>query len=161
MKNLMPILFLCLHSMSPVAQGLESFAWLSGTWEMARPKGGIQLESWVEHNKATFIGKGLRVTGTDTTLLESLELMADKGYIWYVPTVPDQNEGKPIFFKLISSAKGQYTFENPLHDFPQRIVYRYMPLNIGNSGTSSPGDVLEVDVTDLHNEGIHFRFTRK
>ena len=35
----------------------------------------------------------------------------------------NQNDKKPVTFKMISSENGQFTFENKDHDFPQRIIY--------------------------------------
>ena len=35
----------------------------------------------------------------------------------------NQNDAKPITFKMISLEKEKVTFENKSHDFPQRIVY--------------------------------------
>ncbi len=42
------------------------------------------------------------------------------------PTVPDQNQGLPVYFKLKSVGKGHLLFLNSHHDFPQRIYYRLL-----------------------------------
>lgn len=143
------------------APGIHSFDWLNGTWEMPKPNGSVQVETWEEKDRTMMTGKGLKVVGKDTTILESIQLYADRKDIWYVPTVTDQNDGAPVAFKLVSSTSHQFVFENPVHDFPQRIVYHLKPIVWKKEINTSPGDTLDVAVTSMDGEGIHFRFTRK
>lgn len=119
------------------------------------------LETWKEKNRTLMTGKGLKLVGGDTTIQESIQLYANHKQIWYVPTVADQNDGAPVAFKLVSSTSHQFVFENPQHDFPQRIVYHLKPIERNKEMTASPGDTLDVGITSLDGEGIHFRFTRK
>lgn len=128
---------------------------------MPRPKGGFRLETWKQKDDVTLSGKGLKVINTDTSLLESIEIKIDQGESWYIPTVPDQNNATAIPFKLISSTVHQFVFENPQHDFPQRITYVFKPVMEGSTLISSRGDTLDVDVTSLEGDGIHYQFTRK
>src|SRR6185503_13529181 len=100
---------------------ITPFLWLNGTWEMHRPVGGSRLEIWSQKNDESITGRGLRIEGPDTTLLEQIVLTYRDDYFWYIPTVPDQNNAMPIEFKLSKSENGNFTFENPEHDFPQRI----------------------------------------
>lgn len=44
----------------------------------------------------------------------------DSGEIHYIPKPSGQEEAS---FKLISVSGGKFTFSNPEHDFPQRIIY--------------------------------------
>src|SRR5688572_19272400 len=87
------------------APGIRSFDWLNGTWEMPNPNGSYRLETWEEKDRTTMTGKGMKLVGIDTTLLESIQLYADRKDIWYVPTVADQNDGAPVAFKMVSSTK--------------------------------------------------------
>lgn len=43
------------------------------------------------------------------------------GELFYI-AFPEQNQ-YPVAFKLVSNTDGKLIFENPTHDFPQRIVY--------------------------------------
>lgn len=70
-------------------------------------------------------------------------------------------DGAPVAFKMVSSTNQQFVFENPQHDFPKRIVYHFKPIAWNKEKIVSPGDTLDVAVTSLEGEGIHFRFTRK
>jgi hypothetical protein len=160
MKWFVLIVLAVVLTSSALPTDFKVFHWLNGTWEMPRPNGSFRIETWESKGPDALSGKGLKVLNGDTTYLESIDLYSDQVAVWYTPTVPDQNNQKPVPFKLVSSAHHQYTFENPEHDFPQRIVYEFKPLNKGGDNISSPGDTLDVAVTDL-NGGIHFRFFRK
>ena len=45
------------------------------------------------------------------------------GEVYYVPTVKTQNAGKAVEFKMTYSTDKEWVFENPQHDFPQKITY--------------------------------------
>ncbi|MBP7238884.1 MAG: hypothetical protein KBA14_01560 [Saprospiraceae bacterium] len=139
----------------------SAFHWLNGIWEMPKPNGSYRLESWESKGSNVLSGKGLKVMQGDTTHLESITLYSDQNGIWYTPTVPDQNNQQPVPFKLVASGTHQFTFENPEHDFPQRIVYEFKPVDKDDQFISSPGDTLDVAATDLNGDGIQFRFFRK
>lgn len=141
--------------------GIHAFDWLNGTWEMPKTNGSVMLEMWEEKDRAMMSGKGLKLVGPDTTLLESIQLYADRKDVWYAPTVMNQNDGAPVAFKMISSTNHQFVFENSQHDFPQRIVYHLKPMDRKKGKMVSPGDTLDIAVTSLDGEGIHYRFTRK
>ncbi len=104
------------------ASPMDKAAWLLGTWE-DRSTNGFFTESWVKQNDSLFVGKGSMVMGKDTVFKELLAIKQRGADLFYIPTVADQNGGKPIEFKLTSSTKEQLVFENPAHDFPQKISY--------------------------------------
>ena len=138
---------------------LDSFSWLVGSWEMKKKNGTSRLEMWNKYDQNTLKGDGLKVSGTDTTLLEHIELAFIDNDIWYIPTVPDQNNAMPVKFKLVSQDSPTYIFENPQHDFPQRIVYEYQPLSMH---ASQAGDKLSVIVEKMDGtDSIPFQFVRK
>ena len=138
---------------------LDSFSWLVGSWEMKKQNGSSRLEIWNKYDQNTLKGDGLKVAGADTTLLERIELAFIDNDIWYIPTVPDQNNALPIKFKLVSEDNLKFIFENPQHDFPQRIVYEYQPMSIH---ACQPGDKLSVRVEKIDGtDSIPFQFIRK
>jgi hypothetical protein len=63
------------------------------------------------------------IKGTDTTINERVALTRTKKDVFYTSTVEDQNDKKPVAFKLTSANGNVFVFENPEHDFPKRIVY--------------------------------------
>lgn len=70
------------------------------------------------------IGHGFFISGKDTVFSEKLELKQVGQDLFYIPTVADQNGGKPVPFKFSGIDKGEYLFVNAEHDFPQRIIYK-------------------------------------
>lgn len=134
---------------------------MTGTWEMPKPNGHVRLEIWQKENGRGLRGKGVSVAQGDTTGLETIALYKDQHHIWYVPVVSDQNEGQPVPFKLVSDSDIHFVFENPEHDFPQRIAYHFKPLDLKKPYARTPGDSMVVDVTSMTGDGIQFRFYRK
>ena len=103
--------------------------WILGSWE-SDSKDGLFTEKWVVKNdsvySATSVGLG---TAKDTLFVENITIEQRGNDIYYIPTVNNQNEGKPVFFKCTncSAQETKYptiSFENPLHDFPQTITYK-------------------------------------
>jgi hypothetical protein len=150
-------LFLAIVTTSLQACGISrTVDRLEGTWGLQRAKGGERLEIWTEASPGVLAGRGLRVTGADTVLLETLTLRTSNGRWQYTAKVPDQNEGKPIAFDCTAINRNEMVFTNGLHDFPQRIRYRLVP-NSGETDTDS----LIVTLGTLDADQIVLRFTRR
>lgn len=116
------LLFACQSPVSISYSKLSKTSWLLGTWQRQSSK-GILTESWQKLNDSTFIGQSLFVSGDDTLSSESIRLKQQNGKLYYIPTVSGQNDGKAIVFALTSLTDSTVTFENPGHDFPQKIEY--------------------------------------
>ena len=95
---------------------------LSGTWMMETRRGAI-YENWKRTGKDEMQGKSFKINGTDTMTLENVRLSKTGDGLFYSPVVSDQNEGKPVSFKMIDSKNHTFIFENKEHDFPQRVIY--------------------------------------
>ena len=100
---------------------------LVGTWSMETKK-GLLYESWQKINDSTLKGSSFKINGEDTIYLEQVQLAKRLDKIIYVPVVPDENKQQPVIFTLVHLENDTYTFENPEHDFPQRIIY-VLPVN--------------------------------
>lgn len=97
---------------------------LQGVWVM-RTKQSQIIEQWYRANDSTWQGQSFRVVGADSTLLESMQLVRLSDGIYFIPTVMGQNNDQPVKFKLrVLKAEG-FLAENPTHDFPQKILYRW------------------------------------
>jgi 2-iminobutanoate/2-iminopropanoate deaminase len=105
------------------------FEKLTGTWTMINKKGNLMGETWKKKNDYSMIGKSYMVKGADTTILETVDLLQDGTDMFYIPVAFGQNDDKPVRFKLTSCTGTVYTFENPAHDFPKRIVYNFISNN--------------------------------
>lgn len=101
---------------------------IQGTWRMETKRGPVQ-ETWLLINDSTLAGKSYRLmNGTDTMLLEQVQLLRKGNAVYYIPTVQGQNNEQPVRFTLTSFINNVFTFENPSHDFPQRVLYE-LPVN--------------------------------
>jgi hypothetical protein len=96
---------------------------LEGTWKMNTKRGAV-CEEWKKVNKNYLKSKGYMIRGKDTILSERIALTNTKEGIFYTSTVEDQNNKQPVAFKMTGSENNMFVFENPLHDFPRRIVYK-------------------------------------
>lgn len=108
---------------APEKTKLDQVSWLLGTWEMGFPDGHFS-ESWEQLNDTMLSGEGSMHSAEGQLMFtETLQLILDGGNLYYVPSISNQNEGKPIPFKEKEFTGDRVVFENLEHDFPQRIVY--------------------------------------
>ncbi|MDH4071360.1 MAG: nuclear transport factor 2 family protein [Ignavibacteria bacterium] len=101
---------------------IENIQWLLGTWE-TRSSRGSTYEKWVLKNPSELSGKSFAVSGSDTIVFETVSIKEENGRILYVPSVSDQNNGKPVVFQSSFVSPSKFIVENPEHDFPQMISY--------------------------------------
>lgn len=103
---------------------VNDLGWLSGCWEATRHGREIN-EQWMKPAGQTMLGMGRTVADGKTREYEFLQIREEQdGAIYYVAKPSGQPEGS---FKLIKLQNREATFENPEHDFPQRIIYRLQP----------------------------------
>lgn len=96
---------------------------LEGTWRMNTKRGAV-YEEWKKINKNYLQCKGYMIRGKDTIISERIALTNSKAGIFYTSTVEDQNNKESVAFKMASTENNIFVFENSLHDFPKRIVYK-------------------------------------
>jgi hypothetical protein len=101
---------------------LEQVAWLLGEWRNNTPR-GVLYEAWRVKDDSTYTGRSCFVVGQDTVSSEVVALGVRGGALLYIPTVRDQNDGQPVTFTGTMVTGTEMIFENPAHDFPQRITY--------------------------------------
>lgn len=106
---------------SPVAKPtLTTISWLAGAW--ASDQHGRQTtEQWMVPAGGTMLGMSRTIAQGRTVEYEFLLLRVEaNGEISYVAKPSGQAEA---VFKLIHASATTVVFENPQHDFPQRISY--------------------------------------
>ena len=124
------VIALCCAALSacntPIKPDTRSFDWLAGCWRLERDNGFYE-EMWLRPVADGALGASREVRGGRTVSHEflSLEFRAD-GSLVYVARPSGQAQAE---FRLVEHAPGQLVFENPAHDFPTRIEYRYIDLN--------------------------------
>lgn len=96
--------------------------WLTGRWENTQ-EDLKTVEIW-ERKPAGFQVRGFMLEGSDTLFAENI-IVAQKGReIFYTVTIAEENNGQPVAFKLTENTGNKAVFENPKHDFPQKISYQ-------------------------------------
>lgn len=97
--------------------------WLIGTWVNESKHGNI-YESWSVKSKNELLGISYLLNGQDTVMKETIRLVVEKDTLFFITTVVNQNEGKPVRFAMSMLTDTEMMFDNPEHDFPQVISYR-------------------------------------
>lgn len=99
--------------------------WLIGSWEFKSTE-GILSESWKKVNDSTFQGQSYLIKAKDTVHFEMITLEQKGEELTYLTTILGQNNDKPISFILTEATEKQLVFENPTHDYPQKISYNHI-----------------------------------
>lgn len=105
----------------PHVDPVAAVGWLAGCWEATLEGGASYEEVWLPPRAGTMIGLA-RMTRDDRTLsFEFMTITDDQGTLVFAA----QPAGRPpTYFRAPILAPHEVTFENPDHDFPQRIIYR-------------------------------------
>jgi hypothetical protein len=99
---------------------LDELAWLTGCWSWSQ-ENYERLEYWMKPAGNMMIGMSHTVSDGKTVEYEFLRIVDDEdGMIYYEANPSGQKQTR---FKLIQSLAYRAVFENPEHDFPQRIIY--------------------------------------
>lgn len=116
------LLFVAHLSGDASTKAFKKLKTLEGTWQRTLSEGHY-YEEWNEQVENSMHGIAYRVTGNDTVELEKLQLLLANEELLYIATVPNQNDAQPVTFLLTEFSSTIFTFENPAHDFPKRIIY--------------------------------------
>ena len=126
---------------------LASLGWLSGCWESRDDAKQLVLsEQWMKPEGGMMIGMGRTVKGGKAVDWEFMRI-EQRGKDLYYLAKPKENAAETPF-KLIRSSASEAVFENPEHDFPQRVIYRLAKsgnLEARIEGTASDGKVKGID----------------
>jgi len=100
---------------------IDRLDWMSGCWSSDDGKEHID-ECWMKPAGQSMIGISRTIAGGRTVFTEYAQIRESNGELAYVVSLG--LSAKPVSFKLIRSSDREAVFENPTHDFPQRIIYR-------------------------------------
>jgi hypothetical protein len=99
---------------------IDSLAWLAGSW--VGTVGGIDMEEhWTAAKGNSMIGLHRDVGKGRTLGFEFLRIEQQGEQIVYLSMPNGRSPATPFPVKEVSSTR--VVFENPAHDFPQRIIY--------------------------------------
>jgi hypothetical protein len=106
---------------APERADVSRLAWLSGSWVSEEGERWTE-ESWTAPRGGMMLGAGSSGRGEYVRDWEQMRIAPDEAGVlsfWGSP------KGAPaVPFRLVSLGETEAVFENPQHDFPQRIVYR-------------------------------------
>jgi uncharacterized protein DUF6265 len=125
----------------------REFDWLSGHW-CGRSGDQVIEEFWLPAAGDIAIGVGRTVKDGKTVSHEFMRIVTRDGVTSFIAVLEGQ---PPTAFKLIASGKHWARFENPQHDFPQRIEIRRtetgLHAEIAGPGKDGKEEVIPVDYT--------------
>lgn len=119
-KSIFPLL-LCFTSLGAAAQDIGSLNWLAGCWRAEGGEPGSQ-EQWMAPAGGGMLGMARTIRRGKVGEFEFLQIIANaEGRLTYVAKPSGQAEAS---FVVKEQGEQSVTFENPAHDFPQRISYK-------------------------------------
>ena len=99
---------------------LSDLAWLAGSWSGTTR--GIEMEEhWTAPKGNSMVGLHRDVGKGRTMLFEFLRIEQQGDQIVYLSMPNGRSPATPFPLKEVSGTR--VVFENPKHDFPQRIIY--------------------------------------
>ena len=105
---------------SPDSQ-VAAFAWLAGCWASVAGEFGTG-EVWTAPAGGTMLGVSRTVRDGKTVEYEFMQIREiAPGRLAYLAHPSGQAQAA---FPLVRSGPGELVFEDPAHDFPQRVIYR-------------------------------------
>ncbi len=95
---------------------------LAGLWVTS--EGPLLYEEWWKTGSNELTGRSFSINQGDTFHLEAMRMAVSDGKLHFFARVPDQNQEKEVGFALVQEVPGSWIFENPSHDYPNRIIYQ-------------------------------------
>src|SRR5688572_24567065 len=103
----------------PTATTTADLAFMAGCWQFERNGRKVE-EHWLAPAGGSLIGVSRTVAGGKTVDYEFLQIRDLPDGVTYIAKPARQPEAS---FKIASKTADEIVFENPQHDFPQRIRY--------------------------------------
>lgn len=105
------------HAACPV----DTIAWLTGSWSATR-NGVREEEHWMAPRAGVMMGMNRIATDTKLRGFEFFRIETRGDSVFYMSSPGGRHPATP--FRLTECGPGRVVFENPAHDFPQRVIYQ-------------------------------------
>lgn len=105
------------HAACPV----DTLAWLTGSWSATR-NGVREEEHWMAPRAGVMVGMNRIATDTKLRGFEFFRIETRGDSVFYMSSPGGRHPATP--FRLKECGPGRVVFENPAHDFPQRVIYQ-------------------------------------
>lgn len=134
---------------SSVEATLSDFAWLAGHWQ-GNLTGRIVEEIWSEPMAGLMMGMFRLADSTQTLVLEFFSLrQSEEGIEFrlrhFSPALDAWEKEDPITLKLVNQRENLFTFENPFHDRPKRVILT----RAGENTLISRSEIIREDKTEI------------
>lgn len=116
-----PSILLLLAALASPPASVQDLAWMSGCWASTDGEAGSG-ETWTAPAGGTLLGVSRTVKRGKTVAHEFMQIReTGPGQIAFIAIPSGQKEAS---FPLVRLTGQEAVFENPQHDFPQRVIYR-------------------------------------
>jgi len=102
---------------------VADMSWMSGCWASTEGEPGSG-EQWMAPAGRSMLGMSRTIRGGATVAVEFLRIAEDEDGRIVLVALPSGQQATT--FTLLSQSEDEVVFENPEHDFPQRVAYRLM-----------------------------------
>ena len=98
----------------------SALVWMAGCWQQ---KSGDRVvdEMWMTPAGGAMLGVSRTVADGRAVAHEFMQIREDNGQLAFIARPSGQQEAT---FRMLKSSAREVVFENPAHDFPQRVSYR-------------------------------------
>ena len=117
MKSILLLLLAC----SLYAGDVSGLFWMTGCWAGEEGQSRVE-EQWTKPAGGQMMGVSRTIRAGKVVFHEFLLIDTDQEGAYYLPRL--SNGAEPVKFRLTTQSETGAIFENPAHDFPQRIIYR-------------------------------------
>lgn len=101
---------------------VQQLTWMAGCWRRQTASGSVVEEQWMTPRAGFAMGVSRTIRGDSmVTAFEQLRLFQKAGNAVYHAEPSGQ---APTDFEAKATSDTMVVFENPGHDFPQRVIYR-------------------------------------
>jgi len=121
MHRIISLVAMAMVPMAALPATIDDIAWLSGCWVSENQEAGSG-ENWMLPAGGTMLGTNRSVRDGKTVAFEFMRIVEQEdGGLELIASPSGQNTTS---FTMSSLTDHEVIFENPDHDFPQRIIYR-------------------------------------
>ena len=115
---------IAVSSVAAAESDVTALAWMAGCWAPEKGEPG-SVEHWLQPAGGTMLGVSRTVKNGQTRQFEFMQLRVNaEGKLVFIALPSGQKE---TTFVATSVGEHSVTFENPQHDFPQKVSYRLDP----------------------------------
>ncbi len=125
----MPVLLIALFLLAPLRdQGIpnapstmQRLSWMAGCWRQETSTAATIDEMWMAAAGEMMLGISRTVGRGRVVEYEFMRIQSTQNGVTFFAQLPKQPE---TAFQLVKIDAQMVVFENPQHDFPQRVIYR-------------------------------------